>query len=421
MYQMKESQWWPREQLRAQQLRQLELLLAHASRTVPFYQGRLTAIAGLRRGELTMEHVGTLPLLTRGAIQEAGDSLHSVALPKEHGKTSTISTSGSTGRPVTVRTTQVTSLFFRALNLRYHQWHGRDFAAKAASILRLHGAVADDEPVNWVPGYRSGPMVRFDVTRPLREQLDWLLAEEPAYLLTYPGNLRSLVEFSLETGRRPQRLRQIATMGEVMDASLRQLCARAWGVTVTDAYSSQEVGMLALQAPGGEHYLIQEESILLEAIDESGNPTPPGAVGRVVVTDLHNFAMPLIRYEIGDFAEVGPPSPCGRGLGVLTRILGRSRNMLRLPDGSQVWPVFSTAMSESLTPLRQIQLVQRQRDRVAAILVVARPLTAAEEAEARAIIGRAVRQQLAVDLEYVAEISRSVSGKFEEVRCEIAP
>ena len=208
-------------------------------------------------------------------------------------------------------------------------------------------------------------------------------------------------------------------MGEILDASLRDLCRRAWGVAVTDAYSSQEVSMIALQAPGGDHYLIQDETVFLEVIDKQGYPTPPGAIGRVVVTDLHNFAMPLIRYEIGDYAEVGPPSPCGRGLGVLTRILGRSRNMLRLPDGSQVWPVFSTAMSEALPALRQVQLVQRNRERVTAVMVVARPLTPAEEAAARAILGRAVRDQLAVDLEYVSSIARSTAGKFEEVRCEI--
>ncbi len=421
LHQLEQSQWWSRDRLEAMQMRQLEPLLAHAARTAPFYKGRLRTLGSIRPGGLTMDHVRALPLLTRVDIQEAGDGLLSRAIPKQHGKTATISTSGSTGRPVTVHTTQVTNLFFRALNLRYHLWHGRDFSAKAASILRPHGPIVEGRQLNWVPGHASGPMVQFDVTCPLSDQLDWLLREEPDYLLTYPGNLRSLIEQAVKAGRRPQRLAQIATMGEIVDASLRELCRQAWGVKLTDAYSSQEAGMIALQAPEGDHYLIQAENVVVEVIDASGNPTPPGAIGRVVVSDLHNFAMPLIRYEIGDYAEVGLPSPCGRGLGVLTRILGRSRNMLRLPDGSQVWPAFSTAMSEALPSLRQAQLIQRSRDRVSAVMVVARPLTADEEAAARTIVGRAVRQGLAVDLEYVAEIPRSASGKFEEVRCEIQP
>jgi phenylacetate-coenzyme A ligase PaaK-like adenylate-forming protein len=61
----------------------------------------------------------------------------------------------------------------------------------------------------------------------------------------------------------------------------------------------------------------------VEVLDEEGRPCAPGETGRVVATSLNNFAMPLIRYETGDTAEVGAPCPCGRGLPVLTRIMGR--------------------------------------------------------------------------------------------------
>ena len=79
---------------------------------------------------------------------------------------------------------------------------------------------------------------------------------------------------------------------------------------------------------------MQAENVLLEIIDAAGNPLPPGNVGRVVITVLHNLAMPLIRYEIGDYAAFGGECTCGRGLPVLERIVGRARNMLRLPDGT---------------------------------------------------------------------------------------
>ncbi len=115
LQQLEHSQWWSREQLEAMQMRQLEPLLAHAARQVPWQKGRLRRLGGIRPGGLTMDHVRALPLLTRIDIQEAGDSMLSRALPQQPGKTSTISTSGSTGRPLTVHTTQLTDLFFRAL------------------------------------------------------------------------------------------------------------------------------------------------------------------------------------------------------------------------------------------------------------------------------------------------------------------
>ena len=100
-------------------------------------------------------------------------------------------------------------------------------------------------------------------------------------------------------------------------------------------YSAAEAGYLALQCPQQEHYHIQSESALVEVLDEAGNPCRPGETGTMVVTPLHNFAMPLIRYAIGDIAEVGAPCACGRGLPVLARLLGRVRQMLVLPSGAR--------------------------------------------------------------------------------------
>ena len=140
-------------------------------RTVPFYRERLSVMRGTKRGELTPEFLARVPVLKRDDVQAAGDDLVSRRIPKDHGKVGIIRTSGSTGRPITVRSTDVTALFFRALNLRYHLWHDREFSARVGCIRNLTGTLAksgeDDEGVNWVPGFRSGPMFYFDITRPV--------------------------------------------------------------------------------------------------------------------------------------------------------------------------------------------------------------------------------------------------------------
>ncbi|MCH9053321.1 MAG: phenylacetate--CoA ligase family protein [Proteobacteria bacterium] len=418
-HQFEQSQWWPAETLAEHQLRQLELLLAHAARTVPFYRGRLGVLAGTRRGDLTMDMLRRLPVLSRTDIQEAGAALVSRRLPRDHGKVSEISTSGSTGRPVTVKGTEITALFLRALDLRYHLWHGRDFSGKTASITRLTSSKAPEKPTAWVAGYASGPMVTFDVTRPVTEQLAWLKEVNPDYLLTYPSNLLCLVQRCEETGDRVPRLREVATMGEILEPSVRAACERVWGVRVVDAYSAQEVGIIASQCPESPHYHVQSESVLAEILDGDGKPCAPGETGRLVVTDLHNFAMPLIRYEIGDYAEPGGPCPCGRGLPVITRILGRTRNMLTLPSGDRIWPAYSKALREALPRLRQAQLVQRTLDEIEVRLVVASPLTPREEDRARAALGKALSDAFAYRFVYVDEIPRSPGGKFEEVKSEL--
>jgi phenylacetate-CoA ligase len=76
----------------------------------------------------------------------------------------------------------------------------------------------------------------------------------------------------------------------------------------------------------------------------------------VVVTTLHNFATPLIRYDIGDYAAIGEPCTCGRGLPVLTRILGRVRNMLALPNDEPHYADLNSGKVHHLAPVLQQQV-----------------------------------------------------------------
>ena len=422
-HQLDESQWWPAETLLEHQMRQAEALISHAAGTVPFYGDRLGDVARVPTGELTLEHFQMLPILRRQDLQEAGQALASRATPRDHGRTSVIRTSGSTGRPVAVTRTAVNQVFYAALNLRSHFWHDREFGAVAASIRVLRGAYAEafkaNKPMPWVYGYRCGPMYFFDIGRTVGEQLDWLVKLDPVYLLTHPSNLRALLERSEETGARPQRLREVSTMTDALDPEVREACARVWGVPLHDAYSAQEVGFMALECPERPHYHVQSESVLVEVLDDDGAPCPAGRVGRVVVTDLHNFAMPLIRYDIADFAEVGEACSCGRGLLVLTRIVGRARNMLTLPSGERLWPSFGSRGLTDIAPIKQHQFVQKSVRHIEARLVTARPLTPEEEAKLREHILAKLSHPFEIAFAYHDDIPRSASGKFEDFLSEV--
>ncbi len=175
------------------------------------------------------------------------------------------------------------------------------------------------------------------------DQLAWLVRERPDYLLTHPTILDRLLRHSAETGVKPAGLKQVLTLSEILPPGLRDLCHELWGASIRDTYSSREVGYLALQCPEAQHYHLQSETVLVEILDAQGRRCAPGEVGRVVATPLHNVAMPLLRYDLGDYAEVGAEvgaeggtdagdaCRCGRGLAVVRRILGRRQNMLRLP------------------------------------------------------------------------------------------
>jgi phenylacetate-CoA ligase len=113
-----------------------------------------------------------------------------------------------------------------------------------------------------------------------------------------------LAGHAIERGINLPGLKQLRTFGEVLSDETRELCQRAWQVGIADLYSSEEAGSIAVQCEHGAYHL-QSENLLVEIIDDHGAACLPGEIGRVLITTLHNFAMPLIRYEIGDYAECG--------------------------------------------------------------------------------------------------------------------
>lgn len=419
-YQLAQSEWWPAARLAQATAIQLAALLRHARGSVPVYAQRLAGLPLDDPGAL-LAAWHELPLLRRADVQALGDALHSRAVPADHGRVIEYHTSGSTGRPLRGVETELSHFFFGALNLREHLWQQRDLAGTFAAIRTK---VEDARLPAWGRAieavFRTGPAVTLPIHTPVERQLAWLLEHNPDYLLTHPSNLRGLLLEARARGVRPQRLRGLGSFGEALPDDLRALCRQVWNLPLADIYSCEEAGTIALQCPQmPEHYHVQAENLRVEVLDAAGRPCPSGATGEVVLTTLHNFAMPLIRYAIGDFAEVGPPCPCGRGLPVLRRIRGRARNLLRLPDGSQHWPSFPAEDWLAVAPVRQFRLRQTSAERIEVDLVTVRPLEPAEESALQRMLQGRLGHPFQIVLRTVADIPRSPGGKFEDFVCEI--
>ena len=211
LYQLQQTQWWSPEELLRHQLLQLEVLVAHAYETVPFYRDRLAAVHGLGEGELTYDAWRQIPFMRREDLQDSLDQIISTSCPKEHGQILLASSSGSTGKPVTVHGTSLTQLFFMALNQRGHIWFDSDLAGKFC-VLEAMVRRAERKVDTWAAGYQSGPRRAFEITRPVAEQFAWLRDEAPEYLLTYPSNLQARVDHSNERGERVPNLRRVWTL-----------------------------------------------------------------------------------------------------------------------------------------------------------------------------------------------------------------
>ena len=145
----------------------------------------------------------------------------------------------------------------------------------------------------------------------------------------------------------------------------------------------------------------------------------PGEVGKVVITLLHNLVMPLLCYSIGDFAELGNCS-CGRTLPVLSRIRGRTRSMVRLPNGDEFYASFQNFLT-GFDMIRQFQVVRRASEALELKLVATRRLNSAEADHLTKILQQRFRHPFAVSFSYHDEIPRSAGKKFEDYKDESGP
>ena len=246
---------------------------------------------------------------------ERGEALLSREIPDGHGELSEIFTSGSTGRPIRAVRTELWQLMWSAVTVREHLWHGRDLSAKLAAIRDSTARQSAPYPgggghEHW--GFSTGDIFK---TGPLRQPQHHArrsttssngCAASADYLLTHPDDARSPVT-TKRRDRLPAGSSQAGThhLGDPGARLARELCRQHWGVPIVDTYSTREAGYLALQCPHAGALSPAVETVLVEVLDAAGKPCAPGEIGRVIATPLHNLAMPLLRYDLGDYAEVG--------------------------------------------------------------------------------------------------------------------
>jgi len=421
-FQLAQSQWWTPDVMADVHRAQLTVLLEHVWRQIPYYRERLAGI-GWQPGQLlSSEQFRRIPILSREQAMRAGEALRAAALPEGHGKISSGTTSGSTGRALRYWNSEAFRLMQDAGNLRFYLWHRWDLVCDSGGILvdMERRAEAPDGKTfahwgDWVSSiYPTGRYHLLSARSSLQQQLEWLQARRPAYLHIYPSNLEALLLAADRQQSDLSFIQRLCTLGETVKPALRAMVRERFDQPLLDVYSAHEVGYMAIQCPRHEHYHVQAESVVLEVLDQHDQPCAPGQVGRVVVTPLHNFAAPLLRYEIGDYAEVGEPCDCGRQLPVIRRILGRTRNMLRKPDGSVSWPHFGTKKMHERAPIEQFQVAQTAIDRIELRLVVKQRLSAELEAELIAILRDNLDYPFAIGIRYFDRLERSAGGKYED-------
>jgi len=418
---LEETATTPRPSRQLQVHAQLGGLLQVASHFVPYYRERLPAWC--RDGLFDAARITELPILKRSDLQEFGAQLENTRPPEPYRALGSTTTSGSTGTPIITKGHRAAAMMTRAQQIRFQRRFGFDFDAPCAFLTSPHKPGVADPPEGsvgpaWSAGFGSGPALLLDLMADTNDQLDWLIGKRVPYLATYPSNLQALIQRSVELGRKPEALRAIVLSSEPVSPELIALTRDTWGAQCLATYSSSEAGLMGSPRVDGGYY-VEAEAVHVEVLRDDDTPCGPGEIGRVVITTLQEFLRPLIRYEVGDYAEVvrddlADPITLPR----LGRVMGRERTMILLPDGRRVWPHFEFAPLLSIGGLRKWQLVQHADLSITARVVGNGALGAVLQARIVDVI-RSALPGVQVRIEQVEDIPRTARGKFLELVSEV--
>jgi phenylacetate-CoA ligase len=412
-----ETQYLSPEHMRAYQQRLLASLLRHARAETAFYPDRLAQV--FRAGDaIDWDCWQDIPILTRQEAQENFEALCARSLPPVAGAAIEDMSSGSTGRPLRHLTTDLQYLGAACCSERFFRWHGLRPEALAARIR----ATKHPEAVypggrlhrNWRVGHDESPAMDLTIATDTARQIEWLQRIEPAYLTTYPSNLRELARIATELGKALD-FELVLTAGEMISDDMRTAIREHFGKEPLDRYGSTETGYISGTCPVSFKHHVASELVLLEIIGEDGNLLGPGQEGRIVVTPFYNLAMPLIRYDIGDRGVLsGEPCACGRTLPVIERLLGRTRNMFRFADGTACWPALLSSEMRQFGTIRQFQVVQSTRTDIEFRYVPDRDRGIEDPAGLTTYIRERLHPSVNVTITAVDRIERSAGGKFED-------
>lgn len=408
------QQWLPPRELRAMQLMKLNALLAHAWTTVPFLRAHWEA-AGVRQQPLSdLSELAAYPILTKEHLKR--HHVDCISRPWV-GRTLSKTTGGSTGTPMRIDYTPESYARRNAVMWRGYGWAGACLGARSVYLWGMEiGGSRSSDLRQWLyhRAFNRVMLNSFLMTREnLPDYAQRLAAARPEVVVGYVTPLLTLAKWALAHGQRLYRPRSVLTAAEALFPPQRALLEEAFGCSIYNTYGCRETMLIASQCDhGGLHW--NADHLVVETVG-SGGAQVGGVPGEVLLTDLHNYGMPLVRYANGDVAVASAAScSCGRSLPLLERVEGRTLDAIRTADGRVVPGEFFPYLLKDFAEIREYQVIQESLSELKVVLVLEERGAVRDELRQalEAGIRRAVGEQMAVTFEVVEQIPRTPSGKL---------
>jgi phenylacetate-CoA ligase len=406
----------------------LRFIVSSAFANVPYYRDAFAAAVADPRDVSQIEDLATLPITHRQDLLSSG-AKRFLRTGVDASSLVAAQTTGTSGTPLTVYMSRWEALFRRAALL---DSYGRNAKLTLPISIADVGTERKARMPDLVQRLRLVRVHRLFRAMPLQEQIDRLLDSAPALVQGRPSTLWELAKGLRDRGIRSVRPRLVVSFGEILFPTVRELLAEVFGCRVVDSYNCEEVGNVAWECPDDPSRMHPNPATsVVEIVDRGGNPVAPGCEGHVLLTNLYNRTMPLIRYSLGDRAARLESGVCTCGfVGPAMRLVeGRDEDFLVLPDGREISPRLAYEVIHGALPeegfghdlihaIESFQIVQEEVDLIE-VRVVPGPAYSRDLWERTPERVSSLHPAMRVRIREVDALRVTSEGKFRQVSSSV--
>jgi len=400
-----------RAKLEEIQQKKLKDLLKHAYENVPYYQHLFDSNRIKPEDIRNVKDLEKIPVTDKAVLRSMKRS-DIMAKNINQGECVEVFTSGSTGMPTHIYFTQRDLEFLDLIYLRSFLQNGLRFKHKRAFILDPHSF---ETKKCWYHWFGLATYVNISCFLEPEKQVQVLKDQMPDFVHGYPSSLSQIAKFLLDFGIEGVRPHIISTSAELLHQKDRQLIDSAFGTVIYDRYAARECGNIAWECNEHNGYHINIDSLVVEFLKD-GRPVDPGERGDVVITNLHSYAMPFIRYKIGDVAVPSyKECPCGIELPLMEIIEGRDEDFIVLKNGKKISPMMVTCTLDHIPGLRQFRIIQENVGLLIAVLAKGEGFGADTVHRVEEQLKTILDEKMDIRYEVVDNIPREPTGKVRAV------
>jgi len=410
---------WSEEELKRYRAWKLRELVKFAYNNSPFYR-KFYEQHGIHPDQIqTEEDLKRLPFLEKESLRHT-DPLQVITIkPKDgsfqEGELMVEVTSGSTGEPLKIKRTWRDLYYIKANDIRAFQQTGFRFFHRQVILKSSTTSVTGR---HWFERFGILRKYWLSVTDSLEHNVARLKEIRPHHLHGYPNGLVEIAEF-LQDRKETFTIPIICTGAEVMDRHMRQKISEAFNAEVFDLYGVREVGNVAWECQAHQGMHNNDDSMIVEILDENGHEVSEGTDGEVVVTHLDSFDYPFIRYRLGDRAlRQAGMCPCGVAFSRLNSITGRDDARIRLPSGRWI----TGMVFQELRTVPWLSAFRIVQDDAASVKLQVVPKSTVQQDKLKALVAQTsnlMHGELAVVPEVLNKLERDKSGKLRAVICRL--